>query len=179
MSWDVASSVSHDATVTTSIKQDVAETPSVGQYVAVTSSINQNVVMKSPGIHDVAVTSSASQNSSSKKLTADRQMSAGSSSSTMTIVTSSLGDAPVEKDDAVRQPNLSLVMCLAFFTFICCVWPLGLVAVIFACMTSSALEKPGKLMAARRYWTVAMGFSIASLVSGFVIVCVFWVVNHQ
>lgn len=82
----------------------------------------------------------------------------------------------VEHQDEEPKPNVALVNYLSFVATLFCFAPLGIVAMIFAYLTQRTVGKPGQLKKAKRYWKLSLGFSIASVVSGFIIVIVCGVV---
>jgi uncharacterized membrane protein len=78
----------------------------------------------------------------------------------------------VGHQDEETKPNVALVNNLSLITILVGFAPLGIVAMIFAYLTQRTVDKPGQLKKAKRYWKLSMGFSIASVVSGFIIVIV-------
>ncbi|XP_052280840.1 uncharacterized protein LOC127878352 [Dreissena polymorpha] len=83
------------------------------------------------------------------------------SSSSVVVV-----NQPAQNTMCVMQPRPPDYTGLAFFSCLCCAWPLGLVAIILAIQAKS-LAYNGHYNDAKRRSNVALGFIIAS-----VIVCI-------
>jgi hypothetical protein len=78
-----------------------------------------------------------------------------------------------DHEDEEPKPCVDFVTCLSWFSCLFCFWPLGCIAVVFALMTSSAVDQPGQLKIARRYSELAVRLSIVSIVCGVSIIIVY------
>lgn len=66
---------------------------------------------------------------------------------------------------ASQQTKVKDYLCQSIFTCLCCFWPLGIVAIIFSCMTRSATRRNDQLEASRMS-RLAGAFSLAALLVG-------------
>jgi len=62
-------------------------------------------------------------------------------------------------------PRPSSWLGLSIFTFLCCVWPIGLAAIIFSCMVDSAYAS-GDYEGARRNSNIAKWLNVAAILCG-------------
>lgn len=68
---------------------------------------------------------------------------------------------------AFQQTEVKDYLCQSIFTCLCCFWPLGIVAIIFSCMTRSATRRNDQLEASRMS-SLAKSFALAALLVGIV-----------